>query len=225
MPDRSNSDMVMQFVQEKGGPVMAECALRKDNNDEFMDGFTPAPYNQFSNFFEVTKFSFGLEVVDEDTTKTSLNQDKRRADANEQRYKGGYLSWRSATDDEIRRGAIKYPLEFDTFAFSRKIDSASPIFFDNCLKSVSFKSATLVKRVAQGHNRQPLGFMQIKFTKVLIIGVDWDDGDLVTENCKFICRSFELRYRQQSADGTLGSESMATWDPKAEYKFGGSPNG
>jgi hypothetical protein len=41
--------------------------------------------------------------------------------------------------------------------------------------------------MSRGH-----AFLRIDFTDVLVIGVDWDSGDVVKEKCKFICRGVKV---------------------------------
>lgn len=225
MADQPKTDMVMKFVQKRpAGPLYSECTLEKDPKDPFMLDFTQAPTDQdYSDFFQITKFDFGVEVKDEDQTKDKLATGSSAGpsvpkpfDMAKAAVKGSFVSWRSATDAQLKQGKIKYPLEFETFSFSRVIDAATPTFFESCLTSRTFESATLVKRVGVDHVKNPLGFLQIKFNEVLIIGLDWDDGGLVTENCKFICRGFKLQYRAQDPSGALLGPISADWVPSRD---------
>ena len=65
----------------------------------------------------------------------------------------------------------------------------------------------LVKRISQGQqggvSRPTVGYLRMDFTKVLITGVGWDDGDVVKEKCEFICQGLKMTYRRQQADGTV----------------------
>ena len=225
MADQPKTDMVMKFVPRRpAGPLFSECRLDKDPKDPFMKEFTPAPSEDaYSDFFQITKFDFGLEMKEEDKSKEKLSASgsaipttQKPFDMAKAMVKGSFVSWRSATDAEIKQGKIKYPVEFETFSFSRIIDAASPIFFESCLNSRTFDSATLVKRVAADNSQYPQSFLQIKFTDVLIIGLDWDDGGLVTENCKFICRGFKLQYRAQGESGVLQGPISADWVPSRD---------
>ncbi len=249
MADQSKADMVMKFIQKGGTPVSAECALDKDPNDPFMKDFHPAPYQDYSDFFEIQSFDFGMEVKDDDTavgalTKNSQGQGPPSKGGTPAKAKGGFVSWRSAKTDELKN--LDYPIEFDTFSFKRLIDAASPIFFEACCGTKTFDSATLVKRVSigmlggggnflnaqvnlgplhlsltgsSGINRPPQGFLRIDFTNVLIIGIDWDDGDVLNETCKFICQGFKLQYRQQNDDGSLKTAvAPAEWDYKKDAR-------
>ena len=114
-------------------------------------------------------------------------------------------------------------MEFNAFSFTRLLDAASMPFFNCCCNSVSFKSAALVKRLSVGvvgdNRMRPMGFLRFDFRDVLLTGVNWDDGDLVSESCTFICRAMRVRYKQQDVKGTVPSKwtSQAVWphrDPK-----------
>ena len=212
-----------------------------------MDGFEPASYDDYSNFFEVTKFDFDLSVTDSDSSTGAAG---RNAPANPnsaaqtakpaKKNKMDFMSWRSAKQADIDAGKIDYPLEVNPFTFSRVIDAASPVFFEQCCNTKTFEKAALVKRVSVGAtgggrslfdaqidlgplhlsiggtsagSRPPLGFLRIDFTDVLITGISWDDGDCITESVTFICKNFKIQYKQQNSDGTLsGVVSPAEWD-------------
>jgi type VI protein secretion system component Hcp len=225
MSDQSKTDMVMKFTLKSGKDVNAECALDIDAGDTFMEGFTPATYQDYSNFFEVLDFDLGMAVKEDDENVSTLSQPHRSAAGNGQasRVAGQFARWRSATDDDIKRGKIKYPVEFDKFSFSRLIDSASPIFFQYCCNSTSFKSAVLVKRVSQGISRPALGYLRFEFQDVLIIGVNWDDGDVVKESCTFICKDLVVKYKPQQAKGTLDPKGVAPahWNQSDAGSAGG----
>jgi type VI protein secretion system component Hcp len=213
MADQSKTDLFMKFRLQNGKHVPAECALDKSKDDPFMADFEPAPYQDYSNFFEVFDFDFSLKLTDHDQDTGALGK-QRGNGANGRstsRVAGQYARWRSLTDDQVR-AKLSYPVEFNQFQFKRLIDSASPIFFQYCLNSISFQDAALVKRVSQGDGSS-IGYLRLDFTDVLITNVDWDDGDVVTESCTFICKKLVVKYRSQAASGTLQKESEpATWD-------------
>ena len=215
-PDQPKADMVMQFVRKDGGgPVLAECALETDPDDKFLTGFTPQTYDTYSDFFEITKFEFGVEVKDEDASKKKdkggTHKDPKGKDGKDSsKGKGAFLSWRAATDSDVK--TIQYPLEPDKFSFERQIDSASIVFFEACCKSQTFEKATLVKRVQTTPDKPAQGFLQMIFYQVMITGLNWDDGEMLNETCEFICRGFEVFYRLQNFDGSLGEKIPAHWD-------------
>jgi len=71
----------------------------------------------------------------------------------------------------------------EPFSFTRMIDRASPLLFENCANSISFASATLVKRKVTGQTLALQAFLRMDFKDVLIVGISWDDGDILKEKC------------------------------------------
>jgi type VI protein secretion system component Hcp len=212
MAEQNKTDLVMQFVL-KGNPVWAECALDVWKGDTLMKDFKPADYDNYSSFFEIKDFDIKLALKDRDEPDSPSAVAKSGAT-------GPYPRWRSASDREYKN--IPYPLEVDAFSFTRVIDSASPIFFENCCRSITFDSAVLVKRLSQGSGSgdaqlPSAGYMRIDFKEVLITSIGWDDGDMVEEKCACLCRGMTITYRKQNDDGTIGAagETRAVWpNPK-----------
>ena len=203
--DQNKTDIIMRFVQ-KGRPVWAEGALELTPDDPMTSDFKSATYDDYSNFFQVTKFDFGFKLDGNDEGVSTFSQQKTQGgSAKTSGSKGDFYRWRSAKEGEYRN--IKYPLEFDVFNFSRIVDAASPVFFKSCCNTISFDKAVLVKRLAQGDlagvSRPSLGYLRIEFTEVLIIKLEWNDGDVIEEECSFICREFDLTYKQQMVEGAL----------------------
>jgi type VI protein secretion system component Hcp len=205
MVDTPKTDTVMKF-ELKGKPVFSECTLDVAKNDTLMEGFRaaqPGVRTSYSNFFEVYDFDFDMSIKEGDVKEKPA----------EGLGSGPFARWRSTVGDEYKK--IKYKMEFDKFSFKRTVDRASPIFFANCCSSITFDSATLVKRLAQGGDRAPAGILRIDFEKVLLIGLDWSDDDLIKESCDFICQKVKITIRQQQTSGTISSaqEYVVTWDP------------
>jgi type VI protein secretion system component Hcp len=207
--DKSN-DILMKFEMLNGQAVDGEAQSQLDSRDMLLKDFKPG------KFFQVEDFAFGVEVSDEDPGTDSINAVKG-ASANLQ-AKGPKIKfgrWKSAKTSEA--ADIKYPVQMDPFSFTRVIDKASMTLFDSCINSISFKSATLIKRKITGHHRDTTEltglqtFLRIDFTDVLLISLEWDDGDAIKEKGKFVYRGMEIQYRRQKPDGTLGSVSNAPW--------------
>lgn len=219
MVDQSRADLVMRFTDKYGAPILAESTLDVDSKDSLMEGFEPtSSADDYSNFFEVNTFSFAIVVKPGDKDIGALSKQTAAAAA----AKGtspvaadAFLRWRSADEGDYRK--IHYPVEFNAFNFTRLLDAASMPFFMSCCNSTSFKSAALVKRVSVGtagdDTKKPMGFLRFDFRDVLMTGVNWDDGDLVSESCTFICRAMRVRYKQQSAAGSLPAtySTQAVW--------------
>ena len=146
--EESRADMVMKFVMKGGGPVWGESTLDVLKEDPLMHGFKAiSSYDDYSNFFEVTAFSFAVQVKPHEEGVGALSRNTGAHGANGGRAAAAqdqFSRWRSATEDEYKK--IHFPLEFDTFTFSRVIDGASPTFFSACCNQESFERASLVKR-------------------------------------------------------------------------------
>ncbi len=221
MPE-SKSDVVMKFVMKGSNPVWAESTLDVLKSDPFMEGFTAvSDYDDYSNFFEVTSFNFTIQVKPQDQGVGALSRQgvgPAAAAAPAGAAQDQFSRWRSATRDEYKK--IRFPIEFDTFTFTRMIDGASPSFFSACCNQESFESAALVKRVASGLRggaaRESVGFLRIDFRDVLLTGLAWDDGDMITERCTFICKAMRVRYRQQQPDSGLLPATEAVWDQQKD---------
>ena len=221
MADQPKADMVMKFTITAGTDISAECALDKAEDDNLMEGFNPQTYDSYSNFFEISKFNFNIKVHEGDSAVSNLSQSAKltaKPSADNKKLTGQFVRWRSAKAEDLPK--LKYPVEFDTFTFTRLIDGASPIFFQRCCNSQSFLSAALVKRVQTEVNKPTKGFLRIDFDHVLVTGIDWDDGDVLSETCKFICRGFVLQYSQQNDDGSLNTPSSAEWKQMLEQDGG-----
>lgn len=204
MPEQKKSDTIMK-LELKGRPVTAECALGIDPNDDLMDGFN----ERLQTFFEIHEFDLGLKLTEGETGVGTGSQ------------KGAeFARWRSITADELKNKPLDYPLEFEKFSFKRTLDRASPVLFSSCCASETFDSAAIVKRMSQGGDRAPVGFMRIDFTKILITGMDWSDGELVTESIDFICQSMDITLRFQTVDGSVTStgQQMMNWPSATQQK-------
>ena len=128
---------------------------------------------------------------------------------------GAHASPRTRFTNWLRGETKKYPVDLEPFTFSRQMDQASPLLFEMCCNSQSFASVTLIKRKAAGTDVSGRAFLRIDFKDVLVIGVDWDSGDVVKEKCKFICRDVEIQY--QAADAGRHAGRCGAGELEAEY--------
>ena len=244
MADKPTSDLVMMFLDQNNKSVLAESALGVLKDDPFMEGFRAiVDYDEYSNFFEVSTFTFSMSVKPQDESVGALSghgggargapgaQGGGAAPAHTVSFPGRapaahdqFSRWRSAKNDEYKD--IRFPIEFDTFNFSRIIDGASPPFFQACCNQHNFRSAALVRRVEIGSRgggeRQAKGFLRLDFRDVALTSINWDDGELVTESVTFICKALKVRYRQQIADSHLLGASEAVWDQDKDGSSNGS---
>jgi type VI protein secretion system component Hcp len=218
--DKNPTDLMMRFEYDPSRPVWSECTLDIASNDDMAADFMRnTGYDNYTNFFEVSNFSFGISLSSQETgAGTSTGQ--ARVGSQSAGNTREFARWRSASGEEYKNISPKYPLRFDSFSFERVIDSASPKFFQACCKAETFGLAVLVKRLSQGGQgpdgrpRPSASYLRIEFRDVLIRGINWDDGEVIKEKCEFTCRGMMIRYRRQMPDGTIvKSESSILWTP------------
>jgi type VI protein secretion system component Hcp len=198
-------DLLMKFV--KGSDAIdAESQTSVDSSDGFLNDF------KTGKFFEIDEFSFGVGLEDDDTAGA-----KRAAGGAPGQDRTSHGS-RTRFSNWLSGEAKAYPVDLEPFSFSRQMDQASPLLFEMCCNSRSFSSATLIKRKAAASNVSGHAFLRIDFTDVLVIGVDWDSGDVVKEKCKFICRGVKVQYKPQTSDGSLGAAVPGTWKRNMGHK-------
>ncbi len=209
---RSTTDLLMRLVIEretgpfKSGPVAGGSALQLAPGDPLLTGFTPG------QFIEISDFDMELTLRDE-TSKSggaSPAGNGPNAQANE-KLRGSFSRWRAAKGEDYK---MIYPSETDIFTFTHEVDRASLVLLGMCCLGGTFDSATIVKRRNIGGSRLNRSFLRIDFKKVLVVGVDWDDGVVVKEKCKFVCRRLEMTYHMQTQDGSMIGAAQATWSQK-----------
>lgn len=208
-------DILMKFVKG-GNAIAAGSQADLDPKDKFLSDF------EIGKFFEVDDFSFGAGLDDMDSSSGKNNQTTQQGpyDPNkpgsQEPKKSKVRFTRFMNDPKFKKTTDDgYPVDLDPFEFTRQMDQASPQLFEMCCNSESFASATVVKRKFGGEKVSGHCFLRIDFTDVLVIGVDWDSGDVIKEKCKFVCRQVKIQYRPQLADGTLDSAVPGTWSYKA----------
>lgn len=204
-------DLLMKFVQTNGEGVKAEGAATLKKDDRLLFDFWPG------KFFEIEEFSFGLNVEDSEAGGKTLSMPGTPrppgapAPVEHATPAVKFAAWRDAKKNSSQVDQITYPVVMDPFSFTRLVDKASPVFFHNCTNSISFASATLVKRKFTGGTLALQAFLRVDFSDVLITSLDWDDGHIIKEKCKFICRGVAVQYKRQASDGSLAAPSSAEW--------------
>jgi type VI protein secretion system component Hcp len=229
MVDNKTNDLFMYMtyndtVTKKIRELNGESSLQVSPNDDFMKEFNSSTYTVYSNFFDVTQFDFNLELSE--------------ADSNESSADGGmeFSDWYQQ-EDPVKKFAsqsspIKYDIKKISGSISKVVDSASPLFFQNCCLKQPFKQAILVKRAFVGGTMGGRGFgfsasigvggaslsigggsssgdskamayLRIEMKEVLITQVGWDDGDVVSEKLSFSCKAMVINYKRQKDNGTL----------------------
>jgi type VI protein secretion system component Hcp len=202
-------DLLMKFV--KGSDAIdAECQTTVDSKDDLLHDF------KTGKFFEVDEFNFGVGLEDDD----SAGEKPKEKYGEKLKPAVGAHASRTRFTNWLRGEQKEYPVDLEPFTFSRQMDQASPLLFEMCCNSQSFASATLIKRKAAGTDASGRAFLRIDFKDVLVIGVDWDSGDVVKEKCKFICRGVKVQYKPQMPDGTLGAAVPGEWHRMMPKKGG-----
>jgi hypothetical protein len=237
-----STDVLMTFIDSSGSGVAAECASVWNVSDSMKADFSAG------TFFEVEDFSFGggleVEDIDKDKTRTGFTRSEGGNGLSERGDQGG----KGRGGDRDKSGSrgkgskfskyvmgIKgwekgYSIDVQEISVSRQMDAGSPILFSSCVNLVSFTKAILVKRkivggiASRGVTVPLMGFLRIEFKEPLITSVEWDDGEVIKEKIKFVCRGGMIIYKPQKPDGTLGEQVSVTWEPRLnlEGSSGGS---
>ena len=207
------------------------------SKDPLMQDFIPG------YFFEVGSFDFGVGVNDGES-----GDDDRASGAGRSKRTNALHGGKSDKENETGKAAraskkprfsrfiyppsispngqtppLDYDIDVQPFKFTRQLDRASPIFFENCAKVRPFAKATLVKRKFTGNNNFHQAFLRMDFMHVLLTGVEWDDGEVIKETCSFVYRRLNVQYKPQKPDGTLDNPVPGEW--KAKRKLVGSKSG
>ena len=118
--------------------------------------------------------------------------------------------------ERLRKEAEDNPdnliVEVEPVSFTRIMDSASPALLKCLVGAKTLSSISIIKRKAAGTAQAGRVYFRVDFLKVLLTSLDWDDDDnTVKEQCKFICRRVDMKFRTQKADGTFGPTIPGSW--------------
>jgi type VI secretion system secreted protein Hcp len=104
--------------------------------------------------------------------------------------------------------------EFASICFEKRFDRSSPKIFQAAAAGTHVKSAVVTFR-RSGKEQQE--FLTYKFEDVVFDQYDHsgDQKPQMIEDIGFQYSKFEMAYRQQNPDGSLGPEIKAGWDLKA----------
>ena len=222
MADKASNDVLMTFIDNSGNGVAAECTSVWDHDDtDMMKDF------QDGKLFEVDDFDFGVSLGDSESgggsesggssaaadlsgnslhappgAPTAHNAEKKKSAASSKRF-AKYLEG----------GDIEFKPEVKEITITKQVDISSIRFLQSCLTYGKFQKAVLVKRKFTGGIDFHEAFLRLEFKEPLITGIDWDEGEIVKEKIKFICRGIIVAYRPQNQDGTLGDARSASWNP------------
>jgi type VI protein secretion system component Hcp len=216
------NDVLMRLVLTTGSPLYAECQTEVTTDE---DDFVSDYYN--GEFFEVTEFTFGMNLDDKDpateTVNTATGAPLALGTGNSVKPQERKLSFAEeiTAKHNARANAAKpgvptskfgrwkaaspaqlaamppYPLKMEEFCVTRFYDKASPTLFEKCCNSDSIASASLVKRKLIGADMLR-GFLRIDFDDLLLTHIEWENGDVVKETFKFVFRKITVTYRTVS---------------------------
>ena len=194
MANEASTDVLMCLQHSKTGFVPAESASRLDPADTMTStDFTAG------KFFEVQSFTLGMRLADNDKAGASTRT---------------YERWRSAGTAAPADGKQLFYAEPNELTVTRIIDTASPLLVQYCLNLERLTKAVLVKR-GRNSTGSLVGFLKLEFTELAIRAVDWDDGEVVKEVCKFRYEKLSVAYNRRKPDGSKLSTWNCTWEPPA----------
>lgn len=220
MADKESNDVLMTFIDSNNRGVAAECTSKWDKKDtDMMEGF------QDGRFFEVDDFDFGVSLGDSEDGgseggrssssgnlgENSLHSPPGRDGAPQNAEKKKAASSSKKFAKYVEGGNIEFKPEIKEVTITKQADISSVRFFQSCLHYGKFKRAILVKRKFTGSYDFHEAFLRLEFKEPLITGIDWDEGEIVKEKIKFICRGITVAYRPQNQGGTLGDARSASW--------------
>jgi type VI secretion system secreted protein Hcp len=112
-------------------------------------------------------------------------------------------------------GAGSGKAEFNEFTITKSVDSASPLFFQNCVAGAHYKTVTLACRKAGVGPAVSGGpYLVYQFATVFTTKVEWKHSDEgPTEEITFVYGAFNINYKAQKADGTMASSTpvVGSW--------------
>ena len=207
MANTTASDMLMYFVEKPNGtPISAEStASLTQTDDRHMTGFAAGKY------FDAENFSFGMVLKDEEGDGEKDQQDAKNAGKKvvdtESR---SYARWR-ALEGNPQTEMEKFKAEPYDASVTRLIDSSSPLLLKHCLNTTQFHQAVIVKRSRIGATGLLSVILRMEFSKVFIRGIQWQDGNTVSETCSFRFSEVKITYVRRRADGTGGAALPCEW--------------
>jgi type VI secretion system secreted protein Hcp len=107
-------------------------------------------------------------------------------------------------------GAGAGKVTFNPFSITRKIDKASPIFFEMACSGVPFQSVALSLRKSSGTGSAGTFFLRFDFKLVAVKTISWaHDDESPKETVTFEYGGLQVRYLQQNPDGSLAKAAIA----------------
>jgi type VI protein secretion system component Hcp len=217
MAGEQNNELLMRLVDSTGKYLAAESRSEIDPKP----GKLAEDYNPGS-FFSVDDFAFGMNIDDKDPTADTTNT--KGGDGvvivGQNKQTGPQVKfgkWKSGSEEDIKK-MIPFPVRMDEFSITRRYDRASPVLFEKCVKSQSFKTASLIKRKTVGGKLE--SFLRFDFKEVLITHIDWHDAEVIKETVRFVFREITVQYRTQDHSGKLNAAGSVPWKYDAKLQGG-----
>ena len=228
MADANSTDLLMVLKDRDGNLIDAESTVVWDKTDKTMMAWFEA-----GKVFELEDFGFGVALEDtenlgmEDDDETETGSGTRAPTGGEtsgavslpvvkppRKSKARNAKFRGYVENDVEQKGSKYPVTLEEITVSRQLDKASTVLLKKCLNQEPLGSCALVRRKFTGNQKYHEAFLRLEFQEPLIVSVEWEDGDIVKEKLKFVCRGVKAAYRPQKADGTLGDaiESSFNYD-------------
>jgi len=110
-------------------------------------------------------------------------------------------------------------VDFKEFSITRKIDKASPTFFNMACSGTPFQNVALGLRKASGGYSAGQFFLRFDFKLVAVKTITYShDETSPKEEVTFEYGGFVLRYTPQNSDGSMGAVIPAGWDKTQNAK-------
>lgn len=116
-------------------------------------------------------------------------------------------------------GAGAGKITFNPFSITRKIDKASPTFFDMACSGTAFKQVVLALRKSSSGGSGPAAlvsgqvFLRFDFKLVAVKTISWShDDESPKEEVTFEYGGLQIRYAQQLASGQLQPAIIGGWN-------------
>ena len=104
-------------------------------------------------------------------------------------------------------------VDFKEFSITRKIDKASPVFFQAACSGTPFKNVSLALRKSGGGDTAGFFFLRFDFKLAAVKTISYShDETSPKEEVSFEYGGLLLRYSQQNSDGSVAAPIPAGWD-------------
>jgi type VI protein secretion system component Hcp len=232
-------DILMRIEKTPMDFIESECRAVIEANpkvgvkDPLANGFTHQSLGggRKTNYFSIDDFTFPVGLIDTDGGNPQSKQQQAQmgqmqehlAKMQEMMTKmGGEKGSSQKKSSEFTafmnkgRGAPTYPADLEQMSVTKKMDVSSTKIFDLCNKSTTVYGACILKRKAIGDNSLR-GYLRIDFRQLLITDLNWDDGDVIKEDFKFVCRAATVTYcmSTMTTDGSFTGTKLIQLPPQS----------